>query len=412
MTIAGVRYDRAHVRSRAVSSSSSPTRRAGLRTHGPPVRATHGEPFGGVPRTSPRPRVRRARGRVRRWRRTGRPADALRFALGKLGTPYEWGGEGPYAFDCSGLVQAAYADAGIWLPRVAQQQFDAGPQVPPDEPLQPGDLVFFGSDAAHIVHVGMVSGPGLMVDAPYTGTRRPLRLVRARRVRRRHPPGGEPRRRTRSSSSRPRSRSHPLRARSSSPKTLKAGRLPAEKRGMAAKLTPIVLRLALLALVVVSCPRRRSPSRPPVAARPRPVAAAPAARPVVRVPDVTGKVFVFAKGMLEDAGFAWRVTGSVGGYAANVVASQYPSAGTRVVDNGMPTVRVTLTASRSYPSTACPRTPRRTRARDRSPHDEAGGQEAGRQEARGQEAGGQEAGREEAGGQEAGRCRSPWSRSP
>jgi hypothetical protein len=79
-----------------------------------------------------------------------------------------------------------------------------------------------------------------------------------------------------------------------------------------------------------------------------PTTAPPAARSLVRVPDVRGKAFVFAKGLLEDAGFAWRVRGAVQGYAANVVASQFPAPGTRVVDNGMPTIRVTLTANRRY----------------------------------------------------------------
>jgi hypothetical protein len=99
----------------------------------------------------------------------GLAVPALAFALAQLGTPYVWGGTGLGGFDCSGLVQAAYATAGVTLPRVAQQQFDAGPFVPAGEPLQPGDLVFFGGDAQHIEHVGMVSGPGLMVDAPFTG---------------------------------------------------------------------------------------------------------------------------------------------------------------------------------------------------------------------------------------------------
>jgi len=100
---------------------------------------------------------------------TGPAATALNFSLAQLGTPYRWGGEGPGGFDCSGLVQAAYASAGIVLPRVAQQQFDSGPAVPAGAALQPGDLVFFGNDPAHVEHVGMVAGPGLMVDAPYTG---------------------------------------------------------------------------------------------------------------------------------------------------------------------------------------------------------------------------------------------------
>jgi cell wall-associated NlpC family hydrolase len=96
-------------------------------------------------------------------------ATAVRFALAQIGSPYLWGGEGPGGFDCSGLVQAAYQAAGIALPRVAQQQYDAGPRLQPGEALQPGDLVFFGADARHVTHVGIVVGPGEMVDAPHAG---------------------------------------------------------------------------------------------------------------------------------------------------------------------------------------------------------------------------------------------------
>lgn len=98
---------------------------------------------------------------------------AVRYALGQVGTPYRWGGEQPGAgFDCSGLVQAAYSAAGVALPRVAQSQFDAGPPVPPALPLQPGDLVFFGSGLRAVTHVGIVVGAaGEMVDAPHTGAR-------------------------------------------------------------------------------------------------------------------------------------------------------------------------------------------------------------------------------------------------
>jgi cell wall-associated NlpC family hydrolase len=96
-------------------------------------------------------------------------AAAVRFALAQIGTPYVWGGEGPGGFDCSGLVQAAYQAAGIALPRVAQQQYDAGPRLQPGEALQPGDLVFFGSDPHHVTHVGIVVGTGEMVDAPHSG---------------------------------------------------------------------------------------------------------------------------------------------------------------------------------------------------------------------------------------------------
>jgi cell wall-associated NlpC family hydrolase len=97
-------------------------------------------------------------------------AAAIAFAAAQLGVPYAWGGTGPNGFDCSGLVQAAYARAGVPLPRVAQDQFDAGPALPAGSPLEPGDLVFFGSRPAGVSHVGLVIGPGIMIDAPHTGT--------------------------------------------------------------------------------------------------------------------------------------------------------------------------------------------------------------------------------------------------
>jgi PASTA domain len=65
-------------------------------------------------------------------------------------------------------------------------------------------------------------------------------------------------------------------------------------------------------------------------------------RPTLVVPDIRGQAFVFAKGILEDAGFGWRVTGGVNGYATNVVATQQPAAGTRVEDTGAPILKLTL----------------------------------------------------------------------
>jgi hypothetical protein len=79
-------------------------------------------------------------------------------------------------------------------------------------------------------------------------------------------------------------------------------------------------------------------------------ATTPAPQPLV-VPDVRNQAFVFAKGTLEDAGFAWRVSGSVHGYAANVVVSQSPAAGTRVVNDGSPLVTVTLRRNGTYKQT-------------------------------------------------------------
>ncbi|MGH9016591.1 MAG: NlpC/P60 family protein, partial [Acidimicrobiales bacterium] len=95
-----------------------------------------------------------------------------------LGTRYVWGGENPATgFDCSGLVQWVYAEAGISLPRVAQDQYDHGPHLPAGVTLYPGDLVFFGSGPAAVEHVGIYVGNGDMIDAPYTGA-----VVRVDRV--------------------------------------------------------------------------------------------------------------------------------------------------------------------------------------------------------------------------------------
>ncbi|MFJ8313444.1 MULTISPECIES: NlpC/P60 family protein [unclassified Streptomyces] len=98
-------------------------------------------------------------------------STAVAFARRQLGTPYVWGGNGPAegGFDCSGLTQAAYHAANIPIPRVAQAQHDAGPHIPANAPLAPGDLLFFGTSPGNVTHVGIYSGPGLMIDAPHPG---------------------------------------------------------------------------------------------------------------------------------------------------------------------------------------------------------------------------------------------------
>ena len=97
-------------------------------------------------------------------------AAAASWAQAEIGRPYVWGGADPASgFDCSGLVLWAYAQAGVALPRTAQAQFDAGPLLAAATPLQEGDLVFFGADAADVSHVGIYIGAGLMVDAPHEG---------------------------------------------------------------------------------------------------------------------------------------------------------------------------------------------------------------------------------------------------
>lgn len=98
---------------------------------------------------------------------------ATRFALGQLGLPYVWGGNGPDAgaagFDCSGLTKASYEDAGVELPRTADSQFRSVPSVPASQPPQLGDLVFYGNAATNIHHVGLYLGNGLMINAPTEG---------------------------------------------------------------------------------------------------------------------------------------------------------------------------------------------------------------------------------------------------
>jgi cell wall-associated NlpC family hydrolase len=87
------------------------------------------------------------------------------IARGYVGTPYVSGGEGPGGFDCSGLVHYVYAKVGIWLPRTAHSQFDAGPRVS-TRSLQPGDLVFYYEPVSH---VGIYIGGGMMIDANHPG---------------------------------------------------------------------------------------------------------------------------------------------------------------------------------------------------------------------------------------------------
>jgi cell wall-associated NlpC family hydrolase len=100
---------------------------------------------------------------------TAKPATvglvALRAALTRLGQPYVWGGAGPTTFDCSGLVQWAYAHAGLQLAHHAAYQWNEGRLIPGKDIL-PGDLIMFGHP---IEHVGMYVGAGWMVNAPYTG---------------------------------------------------------------------------------------------------------------------------------------------------------------------------------------------------------------------------------------------------
>jgi cell wall-associated NlpC family hydrolase len=98
-----------------------------------------------------------------------RALAALAEARKQLGVPYRWGGESPKTgFDCSGLVQWAYAKAGITIPRVTDQQVLAGTPVDRKH-LLPGDLVFFKDSTGYVHHVGMSLGGDKFINAPQTG---------------------------------------------------------------------------------------------------------------------------------------------------------------------------------------------------------------------------------------------------
>ena len=121
---------------------------------------------------------------------------------------------------------------------------------------------------------------------------------------------------------------------------------------MAARLSlflPRFIVLTLIALLTTAtltfAAENRTPATPAAPVAP----AAPAAPAVLVVPDVRDEVYVFAKGVLEEAGFAWRVTGPVAGYSANRVATQSPAPGTRVRDTGAPEISLTLRLNPGYP---------------------------------------------------------------
>ncbi len=85
--------------------------------------------------------------------------------------PDVWGAAGPRSFDCSGLVQWSFAQAGITMPRVAADQARSGPAVPVSQ-LRPGDLLFYHTDQTaptYISHVAMYLGNGWMIQAPEPG---------------------------------------------------------------------------------------------------------------------------------------------------------------------------------------------------------------------------------------------------
>jgi hypothetical protein len=123
---------------------------------------------------------------------------------------------------------------------------------------------------------------------------------------------------------------------------------------------PRLLVLALIALLAtagltLAAQQTLVPTTSPSSGAPL-----PQKRATLVVPDLRNQAFVFAKGALQDAGFAWRVAGSVHGYSANTVATQSPAAGARIYDTGAPLVTLTLVRNKRYPQKGS--------AEDRSPY--------------------------------------------
>ncbi|SFS72808.1 NlpC/P60 family protein [Saccharopolyspora flava] len=96
---------------------------------------------------------------------SGAAIKAVNAALSKQGSPYVFGAKGPSEFDCSGLVQWAYKQAGVDLPSSTRSQVSAGRSVSQSE-MKPGDIVFFYSSASHD---GIYIGNGKIVHAPTEG---------------------------------------------------------------------------------------------------------------------------------------------------------------------------------------------------------------------------------------------------
>jgi cell wall-associated NlpC family hydrolase len=89
---------------------------------------------------------------------------AVAYAYAQIGKPYQWGATGPNSFDCSGLVMAAWASAGVDIPRDTYEQWAGLPHIPVSE-MEPGDLIIYDGEG----HVAMYVGDGYIIDAPHTG---------------------------------------------------------------------------------------------------------------------------------------------------------------------------------------------------------------------------------------------------
>ncbi|MEU9668061.1 NlpC/P60 family protein [Streptomyces bobili] len=98
---------------------------------------------------------------------SSRAMAAFQAAQSKIGSPYVYGASGPSSFDCSGLTSWAFAQAGVGIPRISQDQANAGTRIYSQSDLKVGDLVIFYGD---LHHVGFYAGNGQVLHAPRSGT--------------------------------------------------------------------------------------------------------------------------------------------------------------------------------------------------------------------------------------------------
>ncbi|MGV8968542.1 MAG: C40 family peptidase [Cellulomonas sp.] len=98
----------------------------------------------------------------------GGTGAVIAFAQAQIGEPYQWGAAGPGSWDCSGLTQMAWAQAGVYLSHYTGYQWSETRRVPLSD-LRPGDLVFFGDSGPSSHHMGLYVGNDQMIEAPHAG---------------------------------------------------------------------------------------------------------------------------------------------------------------------------------------------------------------------------------------------------
>lgn len=115
---------------------------------------------------APKPKAPKAPKKKGSSKASGKGGKALSYAKAQLGDPYSYGANGPNAFDCSGLTQAAWKKAGVSLPHNTNAQYSKAKHISKSQ-LKPGDLVFFYSGMSH---VGLYAGNGKVIHAPKPGS--------------------------------------------------------------------------------------------------------------------------------------------------------------------------------------------------------------------------------------------------